>query len=296
MSTESSDRTLILDSTTVDLGDDLLKTRTTMAPPSEQSEITAETERKDPVLDWIESAKILMSEGIFGEAKKNLRKVLVFDPLNVIAPKLLEQIQDIEVQRLLQDEQTSVFQRKRAGDDVREPHEVLDQLVSDLKLEIEDDDESAFAHPEAEQAFFGWVSGFKKGASPKDLIDFGVALIQMQLYALAVEQFTEVENDATLDDDSPHYQQAKSLKAYALILSGRGFEALLQLDRLIENNLVKTEDKIDWAYLNGRAHEELRNWEKSVYWYAAVLEIDPTYRDTVERTRRCEKILSSSSS
>jgi hypothetical protein len=44
MSTESSDRTLILDSTTVDLGDDLLKTRTTMAPPSEQSEITAETE------------------------------------------------------------------------------------------------------------------------------------------------------------------------------------------------------------------------------------------------------------
>ena len=236
----SSDRTLILDQssdvstadhTTVDLGDDLLKTKTTMYESQRSTDVIPNETNPNSIADWIESAKILMSEGIFGEAKKNLRKVIFNDPTNTVAQKLLDQIQDIEVQRLLQEEQTSVFQRRRIGDDVREPHEVLEQLMSDLNIHFNEEEESEkpFASDEVEAEFNKWVKSFSVGAKAKDYLDFGVALIQMQLYDQAINQFQKAESDTDLN------QQARSLKAYAMILGGKAFQGLLELDSLIEN-------------------------------------------------------------
>ena len=295
VATESATR--IIDATTVDLGDDLLKTKTSMASPATLDATTeVAPEKSDPIPDLIENAKILMSEGIFGEAKKNLRRVLVHDPTNSTAPKLLDQIQEIEVQRILSDEQPTSNPRRRAGDDIREPHQVLDELLAELGIDLSEASEKPFNDPAVEREFGVWLSGFGNGASAKDHLDLGVAFIQMQLYEQAVQQFRRVEMYPGISDESPLAQQARSLKAYALILGGKPFPALLELSALIEQNHIKTKDKIDWAYLSGRAHEELRNWERALYWYRAAADVEPGYRDTFERSKRCEKILSSSSS
>lgn len=278
-----------LDHTTVDLGDDLLKTKTTLSPPTQK---TVQPLKKETAKDWIESAKILMSEGIYNEAKKNLRRVLFEDPQNPVALKLLDQIQDIEVQKLLSEEGQSTFQRRRSGDDQRDPGEVLEQLIDylDIDLYFESGGEKAFKNKETEEEFKKWISHFPKGASSKDHLDMGVAFIEMELYEYAIKEFEKVRAD------DPLSKEAKSLKALAFILNNEPFYALLELDALLQNNTVKNEDKIDWAYLKARAHEGLKNYEQAVSWYNTVHEVEPGYRDSFERLKRCEKILSLSSS
>ncbi len=288
----SSDKTLILDQTTVDLGDDLLKTKTTLSPGASDSEKTADIEMpaKESVSDWISNSKILLSEGLYDDAKKLLRKVLINDPANAQAPRLLEEVQEIEIQKLLHEEGTSFFRRKKSDRDTREPLQVLHELVDDLHLEVEDHDDSPFPDADAESAFQTFLAHVSHGCHARDRLDLGVALMQMHLYDYAVLEFEKAEYDSDLQT------QARGLKAFSLILGGKPFQALLELDPMIENPDIEVAAKIDWVYLMARAYEKLENWKDAIYWYQAVAQIDEQYRDTVERKKQCERILLSSSS
>ncbi|RYZ65208.1 MAG: hypothetical protein EOP09_14650, partial [Proteobacteria bacterium] len=228
----SSDKTLILDHTTIDLGEDLLKTKTSLDSSDLRGEKTTELQRAlvESPSDLIANAKILLSEGLFDDAKRLLRKILINDPANAQAPRILEEIQEVEIQKLLQHEEgTSFFGRRKADRDLREPLQVLHELADDLHIEIEDHDDNPFPDGETESQFQSFLATVSIGALSRDRLDLGVALMQMQLYDYAVLEFEKVEHDLDLQT------QAKSLKAFALILGGKPFQALLELDPLIEN-------------------------------------------------------------
>src|SRR4051812_48800551 len=82
--------------TRVDFGDDLLATRTGIRKAESETPF-------DEIGDKLESAKILLGEGLLEEAKKILRKLLIDDPHNVIARKRLEDIHEKELQQIFGD-------------------------------------------------------------------------------------------------------------------------------------------------------------------------------------------------
>src|SRR4051812_10811511 len=96
--------------TRVDLGDDLLGTRSV-------SKDEASSEKNSPpesVDELLLNSKILVNEGLFEDAKKTLRRVLRMDPANLSARDRLEEIQKIEIKRLLgQEENAGGFLRAK---------------------------------------------------------------------------------------------------------------------------------------------------------------------------------------
>src|SRR5687768_1065666 len=95
-------------STQVDLGDDLVETRTVLRPdqrsPSESVPASANSEESsapESPDELILNAKILMSEGLFEDAKKTLRRVMRMEPGNLAARDRLEEIQKIEIKKML---------------------------------------------------------------------------------------------------------------------------------------------------------------------------------------------------
>ena len=67
---------------------------------------------------------------------------------------------------------------------------------------------------------------------------------------------------------------------------------MLELEALVADQSTPPEEKVDYGYLAGRAQELLQNFEMAVRWYRSVLQIEPGYRDSEDRLRRCVKMSS----
>src|SRR4051794_3122912 len=93
--------------TTVDLGDDLLErtashTANSFHIPKPVDDVHVESApplptTADEIADQLQSAKILVNEGLVEEGKKLLRRILIADPRNLLARKRLDEIQELEL-------------------------------------------------------------------------------------------------------------------------------------------------------------------------------------------------------
>ena len=273
--------------TQIDLGDDLLES-TVASPGLGTREIASPVARgiKTPentteVEDLLHSAKILIGEALNEEAKKVLRKILLHDPNHLPARKLLDQVQELEIKALLaRDDQPK---RKAAPSEITREvsrelvEEIIAKLDSDFKIGIPE--LSLFADPQKLREFSKSTELTLLHAAPQDRIDMGIAFLEMGLAELAAQQFK-----AALQNED-YFLAASALRAYALILAGKPFDAILEVQAILKDSEVKPEDRLEFLYLLGRAYEALREQPKARSSYLEAQKIDPHYRDLEERLR-----------
>jgi tetratricopeptide (TPR) repeat protein len=299
--------------TNVDLGDDLLEktagqTRNSFhipAPVDDVQSVVGESapplpSSRDEIEDQLQSARILVNEGLIEEGKKLLRRILIADSRNLTARRKLDEIHEIELQQIFEGrERRRGPQHGRRRDDAPEEEvdseKVLRELDADLGLGLITDGDpdtvrelemSLFQEREEMARFADRVDAEYSKCRPRDRLDIGIAFFEMGLLDLAIRQFTAAARDA--ETRIP----ATALLASALMRSGHPFDAVLALEPLISDSELDGADKLELLYLMGRANEQLGKHDAATRYYAQAVEVDPTYRDAEERMKRCAGIRS----
>ena len=274
--------------TRVDLGDDLLATRTISYgdQPTPNREPSAPLETIDELLL---NAKILLSEGFVEDAKKTLRKVLRVDPTSLSARERLDEIQRIEIKRLLGEGEKSP-----EGGFVRAKKPKLDFSAEDSELVAEALEREIGPAPTLESQFFSTeeelalflenLGQLCAGSTVQDRIDLGVAFLEMGFFDAAIQIFRGAVNASRGE------RKTRALLATAWIAKGKGFDAMVEIDTLVADAAASTEERVEYGYLAGRAQELLWHFETAIRWYRAALQLYPGYRDAEDRLIRAEKM------
>lgn len=272
--------------TRIDLGDDLIEKTNLVSVPQ------ANSREEWDASDQLQSAKILMSEGMWEDAKKILRKVLILDPKRVAARQFLDEIQEKELKQLFGNSSQRKFQ---AGSELKEnefsrisTEEVIRALDQDLRLGI---DHPEFTEIEAKRLEVGL-----QDVGVRDRIDLGIAFTEMGLYEVANRQFKaalqqlvrESISKEESDSESPSQQivMVTALLAHGLILSGKEYEAVQLIQELIQQNINKPDHQLEFFYLLGRAYEAMNQMKLAHHWYQQTARIHSHYRDVANRLER----------
>ncbi|HTL12445.1 MAG TPA: hypothetical protein VL588_08165 [Bdellovibrionota bacterium] len=296
--------------TRVDLGEDLLAEETAILrrvrPPASAPEgvLRGDSEPKAPPpfdpSDAMESAQILLREGLLEEAKKTLRRVLLHDAGNVSARRLLADIHEQELKQIFSEHQPSRLQRRmgRVRDPLQgvDPSAVLRRLDHDLRLGFREESEDGaavsakglFADYKALERFATKLDTDLKDLGPRDRMDVGIAFLEMGIPEVAVRQFEAVITMCRkATDPEPGMElSAACLTAGAYLSHGKPYEAMQAVERYLRDTEIGEGDKIHLLYLMGRALEAAQRPHEAREWYARVAEIDPAYRDVRERLAR----------
>lgn len=313
-----------LEGTSVDLGDDLLEktavwtrqlrpelesrasgglSESTSDPavPKRPSEDARQKQDKDPNKDphdQLHSARILINEGLYEEAKKVLRQVRVRHPEELRARDMLEEIHAIELKQIFGEDHAPRARRRNTVAEI-DPDEVLAGLDRDLQLRLEEDNRPLSPLFDDEKFIREYADRLDRelvGLGARDRIDLGIAFLEMNLFEVAIRQF-QAAHRAFLQDPAGHARDllvCAGLIAHATIAAGRAFEATMQIQSVLRDSDVSLEDKLDFIYLMGRAYEQLAKPEVAAQWYVEVRKIDPHYRDAARRLKSVEEAASRS--
>lgn len=298
---EGSNPSLEQTSTQMDMGDDLLETKTNLEEVERQIREAQSPNLSTSPAELLENARILMGEGFLDEAKRILRALILRDAENIGARKRLEEIHERELKQLLGGASASPSERltpsekakrEQSADEQRQfdlidPDRIMRDLDKDLDLGIFfDDREGSGTH---EFDFFGdqaametFCSNLEKASidsTSRERLDMGIGFLEMGLYDVALKQFQAASRSEELQ------LTAASLSAFALIESGRAFEATLELEPLLGDSDMPPSERIHFLYLMGLAHERLGRQDQARHRYRQAYEIDPDYRDVAERLR-----------
>lgn len=267
--------------TSVDLGEDLLEQTKEIVIEEKKSE----SSQPNPSLlpsDDIEKAEILISERLLNDAKKILRKILRKDPVHFKAKGLLEEIQKQELQDLLS---TEVFRKKfHEKEEKDNPYQVLEKLDNDLRIGVFRDVlkpvPQLFSDETVYRQYSNYVQEVAAKLNPKEKIDLGVAFLEMGLYRIAENIFSDASRNDAVRFRSMY------LLAISLIYGGKAIEATIQLTPLVRDlALAGSPEVIDFLYLMGLAFEKLLDARKAREFFKRVYQINPRYRDVAEKLR-----------
>lgn len=297
---------VIKDDTRVDLGSDLIQQPTRALPGlaggaknrpvslgiQDSADITNIPKNipkniQDDINDQLQNASILVSEGFSEEAKRILHGIIIADPGNLEARGLLEKIHEEELKRML-----GGPLERHVPDVSSDPRDVLIRLDRDLELGMfsENGEElgtrqlSIFKDEQALGRFAGKLDKDFEHSSAKELIDLGIAFLEIGLYELAVRQFKQAAERSRPRTDED-FVSAACLTAYCLLRSDRPFEAIASMQPVLQDCEIGTENKVELFYLMGQAYELMKKPDLAMQWYDQVRKVDPRYRDIDERMR-----------
>lgn len=314
------------DATRVDLGDDLLEFTATDSQPadslrssiasaassprpeSEDSAIIPDEEFAKPIAlseieDQLQSAKILMGEGLVEEAKKILRRILIADPHHVLARQTLSGIHELELKQIFGEERKIPSFRRRRAETVLsdlDAERIMRSLDRDLGLGMFGESAgleqgvglspTGFpmrSEPKALQEYAESLERQLQGVSGQDRIDLGIAFLEMGIPEIAAEQFKAACRILVSDPEvnESGILPATALLAYALILVGRAFDATITIQAVLRDTEILHENKTEFFYLMGRAYETMAKPDIAQRWYEQVRESNPRYRDVEMRLR-----------
>lgn len=276
-----SDSTQDLPQDLGDRGDDLLE-------PTRFSPKLSSTSSEDQV----QSAEILLGEGLSEEAKKILHAVLIGEPSHTKARALLNQIHEKELQTLLSgDDSEERRRRKILGKTTAppllgpiDPDEIIRNLDRDLGLGLAGLSLLSEAEQGSFQEFASQLEKSMIGASYQDRVDMGVGFFQMDLYHLAAAQWAAAERMGPPTERDRVGLAA--LQGLALVLSNRGFEAASCLQPVLRDQEIAWDEKHELVYLMGRAAQSQGDLPMAISWYERLMEHDPQYRDVFMRLER----------
>jgi tetratricopeptide (TPR) repeat protein len=273
----------------LDLGDDLLEPTSIIArqPPSQPFDLD----------DRLQSAGILIQEGLIQDAKQVLHKVLIHQPDEPRALSLLADIRNREMKELLHlGPKRHIIGGRESTETsgvlaAQEVEQVIQNLETDLqKLGFQfglkpDQAREALQDPALFEGFCAKIEEQLSGASSQDWIDLGVAFIEMELDDIAARWFHLALQ--TIDLSGPDVQaqviSATGLLATVLIQSGKALEASCRLEPLVRDSDIRAEDKIELFYLMARSYELQGKEQMALELFRHVASLDPAYRDVESR-------------
>ena len=281
------------DRTQPDLGDDLLR-----EDFGDRIAASADSARQESPEERVHSAEILHREGLTEEAKKILHSVLISHPQHSSARAKLKDIHDLELQQILGESadapprKTPSLFHGTSGTVWIDPETVIRRLDEDLELGL--NKLSLFEHEQDLQQFEAALEASLEAGAPstvQDRIDLGVGFFEMDLFAMALKQWDAAERKLFMLDNEVHGQRLSvaALRALALVLLGRPYEAGAAIQPILRDSEVSSESKTELFYLMGRAAQAQGNLAGAVSWYAKTAEAAPFYRDARDRLERIRK-------
>lgn len=175
------------DETRVDLGDDLLESTRTSFSDTRQS-LTVPVKHANPEKasdEELESARILMSEGLWDEAKEALHRSLRHHSENRLAKKLLEEVHARELQELL----NRPHRAEPSGVVEEDIADVLKKLEEDWRLGLDTGEAnglSLLATHEAHRELARCASEQAATLSVRERADLAIGFLQMELPEIAL--------------------------------------------------------------------------------------------------------------
>jgi tetratricopeptide (TPR) repeat protein len=266
------------ENTRVDLADDLVRDqRETDTPPPPPSSLR------------IENAEILAREGMLESAKKILRDILREDPTQYQAKTLLKSIQDQELESILKSQVTRdpIKEIRDSGEDI------LHELRQDLNLNTFDQTLDNIKNPKTNS--MPRLHFKTESKSARDHLEYGIGLLEMQLYDQAIEEFKKVvSNPGTSTNTELTKHSALHLLGLSLFLSKNYSSAISVLEpnsTPLDSSLNVDDEvppilRIHNFYLLGRCYEAVGKTIQARMWYEQVSVISKTYRDVKERLGR----------
>lgn len=278
---------------TPDLGDDLIRTQINLQPDKEEIEKSDRSPWEDELADelpesMVSSAEILFSEGLLPQAKRLARAALLRDSGLIQAKKLLQKIDEKEVQELFRSEKLKVSKAPTVS-----PWMSLERAEKERKalfdfLKISESDSVVLQHEE-ELAFTDFLVKTYSSATPAQHLDLGLALMEMELFRWARDQFQAARREETLE------ALANCLIGQCYVLANQPYDALQELEPVALRGGLKEEEKLEVFYWIARAYEALGRPKDAILWYDNVHAVKPDYRDEVDRRALCVRKHSSSS-
>ncbi len=222
----------------------------------------------------VRSAEILLSEGLFEEAKRILRRLLMRHPEFAPASELLGRIQEQELRMILDRDS----RRDPEEQPLRNPDEVIRKLLEDLGMD-------ASLPGGIDPAALNWAHSPR--ASVEEAFDLGVAFFEMGCFRDAIVELEEALRMIRIgrSELGPAGVAAAALCAEAMVNLADGFAAKSFLIPVLNEPELKHEEKIPLFYLVGRAEEILGNHNEAKGWFGKVIEADPLFRDAEFRVR-----------
>jgi len=283
--------------TRVDLGDDLVEKTAILAPseggPAQDQELlitrssSSAPARQEPIESRLQSARILIGEGILEEAKKILHKVLVEDAGSIEARHALEEIHELELKQIFGEETgRQVYARGKNTPEAIDADQILEQLDRDLSLGLGGRDlPGLLRNAENLRQLTSRLDSELADLSAQDNIDVGVGFLEMGLAEIAISRFNAALAAYTGSSATPPQAiiSATSLLAVAQLAALKPFEAQFTLQPALNDSELSPEAKIDLYYLMGRVQEQLGKPDRAADWFRHVAEINPKYRDVRER-------------
>ncbi len=223
----------------------------------------------------VDSAKILLQEGLLEESKKLLHRVLIHHPGFTRAVELLGAVHSEELRRILNRSGSS-----RAGEGIREdPDAIIRSLEKDLGMSFFD--EGGGFDPSREN----WSHSHRE--SPVQAYDLGVAFFEMGCYRDAMVELEDALRCVRIlrTELGELGVAAAALLGECMVALGDGFAAKSFIMSVVNEPELGHEAKIPLFYVAGRAEELLGNPSGAKAWFRKVLEVDPFFRDAGFRIR-----------
>ena len=223
----------------------------------------------------VASARILFQEGLFEEAKKLLHRVLIQLPGYASAQKLLSEINQVELDRLLQ----YPLRKSKENVALENPDRVIEKLERDLGLGPSggagnfDPGRENWIHP--------------RGSNVQEAYDLGVAFFEMGCYRDALRESAQALKQIRVkNSDLGELGVAIAvLSAESHLALGEAFETKTFLLPILSELEISHESKIPLYYLMALAEERLGYRIEARAWLEKVIEADPLYRDAQFRIR-----------
>lgn len=300
--------------TLVDLGDDLLEVtadlqkRMGLPGRDTRTEIPEVGPLDDPdryrsdkvvdISDALKSADILMSEGLYHEAKKVIHSALRRAPHHVLAREKLKTLQDLELKEILSGRPSlripPIQGKKNELDHSRRELDVLvERLDKDLSLGLSGRDEgkdsladfSLFQNEKELQNYARNLDRELSDLSMVERIDMGIGFLEMDLPSVAIPQFQAALRLAESTNHLETRLSAIHLLALSMIRVQKPYEAILILESLLSDSEVEASAKIHFFYLMGMACDSAGKLKDAEGWFKKCYELDPYYRDVADRVR-----------
>lgn len=223
--------------------------------------------------DELESARILIQENLFEEAKHVLFRMLtrISDPQSSAyrrARELLARIEAIELNDLLT--KTSRSKPVKNFEDSSAPG-----IFEDTDAPIEDEQWVVDGTPSTAQGLF----------------DLAVAFYEMGCFGDALRELRRAEKKIRIEQSflGELGVSVVALQAQTLVKLGQAFQAKVYLEPvLIEPDLLH-EQKIILYYTMGLAEQSLEEKSAAKGWFQKVAVTDPDFKDVQQRIRQLSK-------
>jgi len=231
-----------------------------------ESLVLNDKDRRNLGQEHIRSAKILIGEELYDEAKKSLWKALRLDVKNIEAEQLLKTIEDLEIRNILNDSNadlTHAVGTKKERVDVASAESRLESILDVLKSEKLDSGDIV-------------IDSELQDVDFDTLCDLSVAMIELGDHSRAQSILTSIRRETLSTEEKVKHGE---ILATSFLESGKSYESASLLEEVIRDSETDGSAPINLFYLHAIALSKLNDIARALDVFSIVEKREPGFRD-----------------